>query len=884
MRGARRLPWALLGVLALAVLFRLVPLFGRTLWYDDAVEGMMSQDVLRGRFPFFFYGQPYHGAADRYLAALVFLPLGSTPLAIALAPLALFLVFVTSLWYTTREIFGERVALVAALYLAVPPFYLYGWGFDPRAHYHLMLIFGAVTLLLGWRIWREGVATSPRRRVVALGFLAGVGWWTNYLGITVLAPVAFLLLVAGATELERRWRPLLPRAALALGAFAVGATPLFAYYLPRGLPLVPPGQPVDWAQSRVQLAALVTQGLPQILGVHRQALGPGYGVAYLLVGAFVLGATAFAVSASIVRGADGRGVAVALLLGVAGITVALSVLTGHGAILRYPRYLLPLYLVLPVFVGLAAERLGARLGWAGAAAFLAPLLLANLVGSVAMMRLGDTRVAERERAWAVRQTEQFAFLDRHRVTRVYDGPNLWTFLSDRRILASDPRDERMPEVAREVDAAERVGWIFKRPSRAFEGSLAAAGIAFRRLDGPRFVVYTEFALPSTAYVELEPIGWSASASDRPEDAGLAHDRNVTTAWHSGRPQRPGMYYQLDLGRPHSIGRLTWLPRNFREVPRGISVTVSTDGREWREVVRVDDYVVGPLYWSGAHPFNRPRRGRVELRFAPVPARHVRLSLTAGDPELAWSLRELLVGTPAGECPRDRDPAALVRLLLGRGIRFAYADHWLSARIDRLSGERIGVLASDTNFDAYGLDRPDPDTIERLKLTAGRALVLDACPAQTADAAAALVREAGVAFDRDAVAGFAVLSGFRPATPGARPARWRLDGGPDGPLLVTLDRPALAARLALECREPMAAAPADAQLEVEASGDGRAFVGTPAHVLARGKLRMSGSWLFRDAPTGLVIEMPPRRVQALRVTRRAGAPPWCALAAVAIGEA
>ena len=180
----------LLALLLLALVVRLPPLFGRALWYDDAVEGMMSQDILQGRFPFFFYGQYVHGTGDRFLAALVLLGLGSTPLALALAPLALMLGFIAVAWYATRLVFGPRPAAFAALYLAVPPFYLYGWSFDTRGHYHLMLIFGAVVLLLLARIWTEGVADTPRRRLVGLGFLAGFAWWTNNLGITFLAPAA----------------------------------------------------------------------------------------------------------------------------------------------------------------------------------------------------------------------------------------------------------------------------------------------------------------------------------------------------------------------------------------------------------------------------------------------------------------------------------------------------------------------------------------------------------------------------------------------------------------------------------------------------------------------------------------------------------------------
>ena len=855
---------------------RLPPLFGRALWYDDAVEGMMSQDILQGRFPFFFYGQYVHGPVDRFLAALVLLGLGSTPLALVLAPLALTLGFIAVAWYATQRVFGPRTAAFAALYLAVPPFYLYGWSFDTRGHYHVMLIFGAVVLLLLARIWTEGVADTPRRRLVGLGFLAGVAWWTNNLGITFLAPAAGLLAVAAARELPARWRAVAARAGLALGAFAVGAAPLVVYFVPRGLTPLPPGQPVGWAQGRDQLHGLFTQGLPQILGVSRAFFGATAPVVYLAVAALVLGALAYTVVWALRRRPPGP-VVVAALWGVVAVTVGLTVFTGHGAIVRYPRYLMPLYLVLPVAVGLAADRL-ARRSTSLAVAFLLPLLGVNLAGSLVLMRFsGDPRVAERERAWAARQAEQLAFLERSGLDRVYEGPNLWTFLTGRRVLASERRDERLPEVAQAVDAAERVGWIFTHPSQAFEESLRAAGIVARRLAGPGFVVYTDFALDST-HVEVEPRGWSAVASDRTEDAPLAFDRRATTAWHTGRPQARGMSFRLDLGRVVPVGMVSWLPRNFREVPNGLVIEASADGESWREVTRVAHYY-GPLYWSGAHPFGRPRRARVEFRFPPVPARAIRVTLTADDPDLAWSLREIVIGTPAGPCPPGRDTVALVGLLSARGARYVHADHWVSANVARQSGHRIAVLPANLELDTLRL------AVRSRRHRAGPAAPGCGAGGRCVPGPDSRGRRHRARRDRGrlrARPGGRLRGLLRPPRARARRATRPVAGGgaPGDAILVTLDRSRPAAHLALDCREPMADVP---DLAVAVSADGRTFADAPARVLPRARLRMSGNWLFRDAPTGLLVALPPGPIQAVRLTRRPGAPPWCALATVSAGD-
>jgi hypothetical protein len=700
-REERRWRVVLAAIFLVALLIRIPPLFAVTMWHDEAVEGLMSQDVLRGRFPIFFYGQPVHGVADRYAAALVLLALGPTPVALKMAVLPLFFVFLGSAAYTARRIFGSRVAAIAALLVAVPPFYLFGWTLDSRGHYPVMLILGTWLLFLTWRILQEGVWRAPGRRFAGLGLMAGVAWWTNYLSLTFLAPIALALGVAGLRALPTAPGAVLLRGLTAAAAFVVGIVPLLGYYVGYRLPPLPPGRVVGDEQVLAHTAALTADALPQILGVSRAVWGGAYQSVYLVVAAAAAGALCYAAAwwAARRRASADAGIA-GLLLGVVGATLLLSILTGYGAILRYPRYLLPLYLALPVFFGLALERLGrvsSRVKWVG----LAALVLNNLLGSLAMTPvLASASVVASQHRWAAVAREQLAFLEQHGLRRLYGGPNHWPFLSDRRVIVSDPYQERMAEFVREVDAADRIGWIFPTRSGAFEASARAAGIGYRLVPGPGFVAYTDFELPPTAYADLDAGEWSASASHRPEDAALAFDRRLDSVWRTRVQQQPGQFYRLDLGRARTVGLVSWLPRSVHEAPAGFAVGVSLDGRAWREVARVPESF-GPLYWSGLHPFQRIRRSRIEIRFPPVDARYLGIGLVAASRQ-SWSMRELMVGTPVGTCPRRLDPAALVEALRRHGVGVAYADHWISAAVAQLSGGAIRVLPSNKSVNSYRL--------------------------------------------------------------------------------------------------------------------------------------------------------------------------------------
>jgi hypothetical protein len=504
------------------------------------------------------------------------------------------------------------------------------------------------------------------------------------------------------------------------------------------------------------LAALGSYALPQILGVHPDIWTGAYGGAYLVVLVSSAGALLYGIAwwAGRRRAGGDPGIA-GLLLGVVVVTLMLATLTRFGALLRYPRYLLPLYLALPVLFGLALDRLGRRSRLLEGFA-LAALVVNNLLGSLMLTPvLASASTVASQQRWPAHTAEQLAFLERHGLRRLYAGPNHWPFLSDRGVIVSDAYQERMAEFVREVDAADRVGWIFRHRSGAFEASVGAAGITYRILQGPGFVAYSDFALPPTGYADLDPAGWTAAASHHPEDAAQAFDGRLDSAWRTRVRQAPGHSYQLDLGGVRTVGLVSWLPVWLHEMPAGFAVRVSADGRDWREVARVPHYA-GPIYWSGQHPFQRIRRSRTEVRFPAVEARYVAIELLAGARH-PWGMRELFVGTPVGPCPGPLEPGALVDDLLRRGVRVAYADHWTSANVARLSHGAIATLAANKSINSYRLERPSPDEIEAVRLKPDRAIVVEACPAQIADAAARVLDARGVTFARETVGGFVAFT-------------------------------------------------------------------------------------------------------------------------------
>lgn len=194
---------------------------------DEGVFGIISIEMLGGRFVPFFHGQDYMGTLPSVLCVPFMAILGKTPLAMRVAAIA---AGVAALLTWRRILVLWRAGHVwpwLALLCAVAPFFMAQLTLKFR---------GTITVwLLGtlW-LWQLVEAESDGRpfdrqpfRWFAIGLLGGLCWWSSQLTVFFLLPglVVFLLL----RENRRRLASLasVPNA-LIVGAYAVSFTLLIA--------------------------------------------------------------------------------------------------------------------------------------------------------------------------------------------------------------------------------------------------------------------------------------------------------------------------------------------------------------------------------------------------------------------------------------------------------------------------------------------------------------------------------------------------------------------------------------------------------------------------------------------------------------------------------
>jgi hypothetical protein len=155
-----------------------------------------------------------------------------------------------------------------------------------------------------------------------------------------------------------------------------------------------------------------------------------------------------------------------------------------------------------------------------------------------------------------------------------------------------------------------------------------------------------FAPTSARYLRLEQtgqLGWPATwmineiavsatqpwaggkASHYTRDAARALDARLGTAWSTRAvKQKPGMWFEVDMGSPRQIERVT-LEHPQNEFPRGFVVEVSSDGQAWKPVGRNDDN------WD-----------KVDVHFPPTSAAFVRVRTTRISDLHPWGIKEFFV--------------------------------------------------------------------------------------------------------------------------------------------------------------------------------------------------------------------------------------------------
>lgn len=459
---------------------------------DQAVSALMALDIQeRGEHPVFYLGVEYAGSFEPHVLSVVFrvLPANETTYRATMA--ALLLVGILAVWRATDRFFGPRAALVAGLYLAFGPSYLFSKGLTSDGAYVSLFLFSALAMLFLAETERAFEnARAAWLPIACLGGSLGVGWWVLPVSACFAPPVAGVALFS---RQRRRW--FAPSTVLVgLAGFFAGSLPWWVRNVRLGFPSLKAPELALAATSSFasKLGSLFVDGLSLVLG--GRAL---WSVRPVFKGSFVLCALLFlacvVVAARGLRRSEpglGRtGSQALLLLGLSALALSLSAQrTNFGD----PRYLMPLYVFVAPLVGKlldALERKPRGLALAG----LAGLHLASHFPPRPASNLHSA-------AWVDAKPLVDALVSRG-VTALYSGYDVayrLTFLSGRRILGS-PLDPSGRPVARHARLMKSVD---AHPNPAFLVDRSEAGLYDLYLGRNRFAHRREEIGALTLYSDV----------------------------------------------------------------------------------------------------------------------------------------------------------------------------------------------------------------------------------------------------------------------------------------------------------------------------------------------------------------------------------------------
>jgi len=243
---------------------------------DEAVVGLMARRMLDGEVQAFFWGQHYAGTVETAVAALVIAVAGPSVAALKASVALLAAVAAVLTWRVGRRLVAERAAQAAGLLLWVGPAAYVWYSTKARGFYWAALVLGLLLLLCALRVVQDG---DRRRDWIAMGLVAGLGWWVSptiaYFGV----PAAALLLVHRPGRLRNTW--------VAVGPLLVGALPWLWHNLFTGFPSLEPLEQPEQLGYLGGIRRLAGQVAPMVVNLRRPIsatwvpLGP---VLYLALG------------------------------------------------------------------------------------------------------------------------------------------------------------------------------------------------------------------------------------------------------------------------------------------------------------------------------------------------------------------------------------------------------------------------------------------------------------------------------------------------------------------------------------------------------------------------------------------------------------------------
>ena len=619
-------------------------------WSDSATLALMAMHEMRGKFYAFYWGQDYMGSIESLAMVPLFAALGVSDVTLSMGLLPWYLMFGISLFFLVARCGGPLAASISVWLLAFAPPYVQYQQVMPRGDYPEILAFGTILLGLTLAITHDGISRRRKRAyLLAIGFIAGVAFWTNWLVFPYFAVVAVYLLV-------HDWRlPFRPILLAMLACFFLGSLPFWVHNVRNGFPTFAFVDDVqDPEGQHVAFEYAIRGALPELLGFRdlneRFAFG-WLGIALTGLAALALGALVVGLRRSWLALLRGRlretSPLIALLLLIAFTVEIYSV--GLPGRFHVPRYLLPATTATFALLALAIAWLFARSRAAAAAVFIALMTFYGVQiaqfrrGLAASPRPGVEGPVDLLASELLKSGIRYGYAD-------YGDSTITTYLTRDRVVLTDYGAERYP--LDEVDFHDPA-IILRASGGPAEGTLASLNATFSVKTIRGYRIYWPIRYDGIARAPLPRRGWKVAATVGAVDAPLMLDDDRWTYWSvpAGGTDPTVM---LDLGSTQTVNGVYFdLGERPHDACGALRLESSPDGEHWSTVEdAVWDF---PIQFDSSGEVTTVQSGGQYVLFPPRSLRALRFTRLRSDTEYNWSIGELAVFGPGDASARFRLP-------------------------------------------------------------------------------------------------------------------------------------------------------------------------------------------------------------------------------------
>lgn len=673
----------LLIILFFGLLLRLVFLMTPTVDSDQSVFGLMAMHILRGEFPIIQWGFPYMATGESFFAVPFFLIFGATPFSLDLSVAIQSLIFVAIAFFLGRRIMGERMGLLAALYVSICSSYLAIHCVLARGAYIETLILGSIALWMAVKIfYPENDGEGNRWDYGLLGLALGLGLWFHFLVVFFILPIGIFFLLKPKTLFKKNF-------VFTILSFFVGSLPFWIHNFTHrfeSFAYILKNQEIHhtFFEGIVQC---LTHEMPIVLGIFSDHVQKTYSplsvfmlALYGLLGLYLLLTWIWTLKSK--KSLKGLNLVMTFF-----VTYFFILARSHFIETDTRRYFIPIFSGLSILWAYAMIRILKKNRFVGALIVCVFFVFHSFTIYREAMAFHPLEL-QKYRDQRKEEADLLSFLKQKNLDRVH-YTNYWlgfrlNFIFQEAVVFAQTLYERYEPYFQALEESDDPVFLDVSDLVIPETLKVIGGSCKSHYIGA-YKVFYDFEEPQRQYVEINPEEIKAKSSH--ESAGIinAIDRRSETLWSSWEPKARRMSVEFDLGKEYGLGmiRLWNKPQHSQNYSMNVTIEVSQDGKVWTSVV--PSYPIDYYYWNGPRLFYWDAAYRWEVRFGPVNARFLRILQQEGESQNPWMMNEVFIYRDTGEnIDPNKGKDDLLRTIMDLKLERVYADRWLNAQIKRFT--------------------------------------------------------------------------------------------------------------------------------------------------------------------------------------------------------